>query len=237
LPVGEAPARIAQQPLSDPEASDEREAVVDERTEVDDAGAPAGAAAVARPVSESQDQEGESGRRRRRRGRRGGRRRRRGGERPVDSVVADEPGVAAASGDESENANGEGWAGEDESWVADDSAPADASPEHAAEPPAHHDQPWPLQDDRLGSVSAGNGNHDDGPRPEPADDLRTGAATDRPEAVSGGTPPLHGNADFNGNGSSPATPQADAEAEADAESSGQQPAGPARRGWWKRLIE
>jgi hypothetical protein len=67
--------------------------------------------------------------------------------------------------------------------------------------------------------------------------LHTGAATDRPGVESGGTPPLHGTADFNGNGSSPAAPQTDAEAEADAESSGQQSAGPARRGWWKRLIE
>jgi ribonuclease E len=235
LPVGEAPVRVAQ-PISDPEAGDERVASGDERTEVDDTGAADETAAVARPVPEAQDQDGESGRRRRRRGRRGGRRRRRGGERPAGSVVVDEPGVAAASADDTANANGEGWAGEDDSWAPDDMAAADASPERAAEPSADHDEPWPSRDSLVGEPT-GNGTHDDRPQSEPADDLHTGAATDRPGVESGGTPPLHGTADFNGNGSSPAAPQTDAEAEADAESSGQQSAGPARRGWWKRLIE
>ncbi|MGE0118776.1 MAG: ribonuclease E/G [Dongiaceae bacterium] len=233
LPVGDAPGRVAQQPLSDPNASDEGTAG-DERTEVDEGTLTGEAAATARPIAELQDQEGESGRRRRRRGRRGGRRRRRGGERPAGSVVTDEGGVAAASADDSESTNGEGWVGEDESWATEDPA-ADAPREHTAEPPAYHDQAWPPGD-RLGDEPADNGDHDDGPRPEPADDLRTDAATDRPEAVSGETPSLHGAADFSGNGSAPSAP-ADAEAEADVESSGQQPAGPARRGWWKRLIE
>jgi ribonuclease E len=223
-PGGEAPARFSQ-PVPDAGANGEEPDVEVSRS---DGGAEApvdDAAAVAQPASESQGQDGDMSRRRRRRGRRGGRRRRRGGERTGPGLGADDEQHVAAPVEPDEYTGGPitDWTDEDDAG-SDAPAPAESSAEPSFAFPAA-DEGNPSQD--LPRQQQDNGY--DGGSIEPY-----APAVDEPdERTADQAAASAATGETNGSGAS-----ADAgEAAPEPEPAQQQPAGPPRRGWWKRLIE
>jgi ribonuclease E len=224
---GEAPARVAQ---PEPEVGGNGEELDAEVSRIDGgAEAPADdAAAEAQPASESQGQDGDMSRRRRRRGRRGGRRRRRGGERPATGVAGeDERHVAAAPVEPDEYTGGPitDWT-EEEDTASDASGPAELPAEPSFEFPARDEGEFHVSPD--GPLQPqDNGRHGGSIEPyatvvdEPAEQSAD-PATASPAA-----------SETNGSGASPDAGEAAPEPEAEQH----RPAGPPRRGWWKRLIE
>jgi ribonuclease E len=188
---------------------------------------------AATPIAaETEDQDGDAPRRRRRRGRRGGRRRRRGSDRLPDAAD-DDRDVAAApagAGESVSAADGDG-AGQRQP-VAEVSAPMGLPPEPAADLHARQEPAWNLPRRSADQPLPERDGDDHDVRSEPATKSRAGEMSDRPAmVVDEGAPAPAGEA----NGSEPVRAASDAEPEI--EPAHRQPAGPPRRGWWKRLIE
>jgi ribonuclease E len=231
VPAGEAPAHFAQ-PEPESASNGERAEFDERRADGDDAEPADDTVAAFQPGPEAQGPDGDMSRRRRRRGRRGGRRRRRGGERPAANLAGDEAPDAAAGPVEPDAYTGgpiTDWTDEtdaDDAAVTQVQTPADAP----AESPIGEDRDV-RPSDASAAEPQGNGHHD--VHRDPGEDLPSSrSAEPAPEVVDDAGPTA---AESNGNGASPATTEAEADAEPEAAQP--QPAGPPRRGWWKRLIE
>ncbi len=219
-PPGERSQRFARpEPKSDAQGNsagdEETRAEIDESVPADEA------TAAAPPASESQDPDGEANRRRRRRGRRGGRRRRRGGDRPPPNLGNEGPEARSAPADADEFAGGPvtDWSDEDDAAAQATLTPA----EELAGPPVEfrtgNDQEFRAPDRSDESVPE---SHDNGRQEH---DAYAHPATDSPA-------PAADAGETNGRGASPDVAEAE-----EPDPAPQQPEGPARRGWWKRLIE
>jgi len=218
MPSGEAPPRFAE-----PESSGNGESVEfeDQRADGDDAQPADDAVGAVPSAAETQGQDGDMSRRRRRRGRRGGRRRRRGGERPAANLGGDEARDGAAEPVELDEYTGgplTDWSEEtDENDAAVAHAPATAESS--------------IGEDREVRSSAEaepqeNGHHD--VRPDLDEDRPSSTVAEPALRVADeAAPAADANGNGNGNGASPAPTEPEPA----------QPAGPPRRGWWKRLIE
>jgi len=209
-PPLEAPGRMAQ-PSSDDAGGLAIGASEDEQDEDVGSSAADEATGEARPAAELRDQDGDMQRRRRRRGRRGGRRRRRGGER-----LPGQPGEESA-GSMSAHAPDEPSDRPDEDWAGERTQPASwEDADRPSEPPV---ESAPSDDDRAPyahrSDESAHDRRDADRLPEPAE----------PSRFSEPAVP----AESNGSGEAPAVPEP--------EPVDQAPAGPPKRGWWKRLIE
>jgi len=225
-PTAEARSRSA--PPA-PEVGD-GESVEFEEEGADDGAVPAddvAAAAGPEAASELPGQDGDMSRRRRRRGRRGGRRRRRGGERGGPSN-GEEAGTTAAPVEPDEYTGGPitDWTDEDATSAVEVSEPPESSADRPTEFPAA-DASRPLDGDSPPQPQ-GNGHHD--AHPEAVGDRYAHAREESVESVVDDAA-LPAAGETNGSGASSDT------AETMPDSGPQQPAGPPRRGWWKRLIE
>jgi ribonuclease E len=222
--AGDAPTRPVQ-PASEAEAEEERPEIAAVELAED--------AAATRPASEAEDQDGETQRRRRRRGRRGGRRRRRGGERSPDLPGGEEQDAAATASETDEvGPLDDADRAEPPEQQPETSVAADASPEPVGEVPPQEDRAWGSAERSAEEPRPEHNGEDRDTRPEPTDPSHAEAISDLPGMFPEERPPASA-ADANGSESARVAPGAQREDE------GQQqpPAGPPRRGWWKRLIE